>query len=576
MNIGKIIIIFINLKIFIILKIISIYIISMKLVYELIKKFFEDKKVTTFIIIILSLIISLLKINIISYITANIIQSINRKDKNKSYTYLYYFIIISAVYTLLFSLYKFLKSKILIDIKHWFRNEMIKNLLIINNKNFSEINFTKLNSPIIRLSNHIYYILNIILITILPNIAVLLIIFIFFVYKSVIIGTIFLTGNIIVILYILYYLNDIIDVSKKYEFEITNSESYIVEILNNFDKIIFRGHKDKEIDKFTNITNETFNAGFNSHKYINYHITIISIIVFIMIFLIISYMLYLFYNNNMSSTILITFLTILLLYKDTIINTVNHSTDIVDFYGNIKIFIDIFSKVINKDNIIEEGSINKLNFNNIRFENINFIYNDINIFNNFNLNINTNKIIGITGISGKGKSTLMKLLINMYQYEGNIYIDDINTKNIETNYIRKNIIYVNQNAKLFDDYIIDNIFYGCEGKEYDSSKNHLEVIMSYKKIRELYKNVDLNNKKVGVAGENISGGQRQVINIINGLIVPSKIVILDEPTNALDSELKKEIIEIIKYFKKYKNAIIIISHDRDIFPIFEETIKLDN
>lgn len=548
----------------------------MKLVYELIKKFFEDKKVITFIIIILSLIISLLKINVISYVTANIIQSINSKDKNKSYTYLYYFIIISVLYTLLFSLYKFLKSKILLDLKHWFRKEMIENLLIINNKNFSEINFTKLNSPIIRLSNHIYYILSIILTVILPNITVLLIIFIFFVYKNVVIGSIFLIGNIIVILYILYYLNNIIDVSKKYELEITYSESYIVEILNNFDKIIFRGHKDREIDKFTNITNETFDAGFKSHKYINYHVTIINIIVFIMIFLIIFYMLYLFYNNNMSSIILITFLTILLLYKDTIINTINHSTDIVDFYGNIKIFSDIFSKVINNYNIIEEGSINKLNFNNVRFENINFTYNGINIFNNFNLNINTNKIIGITGISGVGKSTLMKLLINMYQYEGNIYIDDINTKKIDTNYIRKNIIYVNQNAKLFDDYIIKNILYGCEGKEHDYSKKHLEVVMGYKKIRELYKNVDLNNKKVGVAGENISGGQRQVINIINGLIVPSKIVILDEPTNALDSELKKEIIEIIKYFKKYKNAIIIISHDKDIFPIFEETIKLNN
>jgi ABC-type bacteriocin/lantibiotic exporter with double-glycine peptidase domain len=548
----------------------------MKLTFDLIKKFVEDKKTTTLIIIILSITISLLKINVISYVTANIIQSLKNKNKNDSYTYLYYFLIVSALYTLLFSLYKFLKSKILIDLKHWFRNEIIKKLLIINNNNYSESNFTKLNTPIIRLSNYIYYTLNSILTTILPNITVLLVIFVFFVYKNIYIGAIFLTGNIIVILYILYYLNNIVDVSKKYELEITNSESYIVEILNNFDKIIFRGNKDKEIDKFTNITNKTFDAGFNSHKYINYHVTIISIIIFVMIFFIIFYMIYLYYNDNISSTILITFLTMLLLYKDTIINTVNHSTDIVDFYGNIRIFTDIFSTFINKNNIIEEGHINRLNFNNIRFENINFIYNDVSIFNNFNLELNTNKIIGITGISGAGKSTLMKLLIKMYQCNGNIYIDNINTKNIDTNYIRKNIIYVSQNGKLFDDYIIKNIFYGCEEKEYDFSKKHLEVIMGYKKIRELYKNVDLNNKKVGLSGENLSGGQRQVINIINGLIVPSKIVILDEPTNALDSELKKEIIEVIKYFKKYKNAIIIISHDSDIFPIFEEIIKLDN
>ena len=548
----------------------------MKLTFDLIKDYFKDKKIITIIIIILSLTISSLKINVISYVTANIIQSINSKDINRSYTYLYYFLIVSALYTLLYSLYKVLKSKILIDLKYWFRSEIIKKLFLFNNKNFNEVNFSKLNSPTIRLSNHIYHILNIILITILPNIAVLLIIFIFFVYKNIIIGALFLTGNIIVIIYILYYLKDTLNVSKKYEFEITYSESYIVEILNNFDKIIFRGNKDEEINKFKNITNNTSNTGFNSETYVNYHITIVSIIIFIMIFFIISYMLYLFYNNNISTTILITFLTILLLYKDTLINTINNSTDILYFCSNINVFSNILQNMIIEDNIIEEGNINKLNFNNIRFENINFIYKDVNIFTNFNLDINTNKIIGITGISGKGKSTLMKLLINMYQYKGNIYIDDINTKKIDTNYIRKNIIYVSQNGKLFDDYIIKNIFYGCEGKEYNSSKKHLEVIMGYKKIRELYKNIDLNNKKAGMLGENMSGGQRQVINIINGLIVPSKIVILDEPTNALDSELKKEIIEIIKYFKNYKNAIIIISHDSDIFPIFEEIIKLDN
>lgn len=549
----------------------------MNLTFDLIKYYFKARKIMTFIIIILSLTISLLKMNVISYITANIIQSINSKDKDKSYTYLYYFIIIIALYTLLYSLYKLLKSKILIDLKYFFREEILKKLFLFNNKNFNEINFSKLSSPTLRLSNHIYHIINVFFTTILPNIAVLLVIFAFFVYKNVVIGSIFLIGNIIVIIYILYYLKDIFNLTKNCESKITNSESYIVEILNNFDKIIYRGHKDQEIKKFGNIVKDTSNTQFNSDKSINYHLTIINIIVFVMIFFIIFYMLYLFYNNNISATIFITFLTILLLYKDTIINTFINSTDILYFCSNIRVFSDILENMIIEDNNIKDGVIRKLSFNHIRFENVNFVYKKNNIFTNFNLELNTDKIIGITGISGKGKSTLMKLLINMYSYEGNIYIDNINTKNIDSSYIRKNIIYVSQSGKLFDDYIINNIFYGCDKKEdIILSKKHYETIMQYKKIRELYKDIDLNNKKAGMLGENMSGGQRQVINIINGLIVPSKIVILDEPTNALDSELKKEIIQIIKYFKKYKNAIIIISHDSDIFPIFEETIKLNN
>jgi ABC-type dipeptide/oligopeptide/nickel transport system ATPase component len=97
--------------------------------------------------------------------------------------------------------------------------------------------------------------------------------------------------------------------------------------------------------------------------------------------------------------------------------------------------------------------------------------------------------------------------------------------------------------------------------------------MNFNNIKEIFQKFDY-TKNVGFSGENLSGGQRQIINIINGLITPSKIVILDEPTNALDNALKQDIINLIKYFKKYKKCIIIISHDNDIFRIFDETIEI--
>jgi len=90
----------------------------------------------------------------------------------------------------------------------------------------------------------------------------------------------------------------------------------------------------------------------------------------------------------------------------------------------------------------------------------------------------------------------------------------------------------------------------------------------------LFKNIDIENKKSGNLGENLSGGQRQAVNIIGGLINPSKILILDEPTNALDYDLKREIMRLIQDYSKSKNAILIISHDKDIIPICSSTIKI--
>jgi ABC-type lipoprotein export system ATPase subunit len=143
---------------------------------------------------------------------------------------------------------------------------------------------------------------------------------------------------------------------------------------------------------------------------------------------------------------------------------------------------------------------------------------------------------------------------------------------MDTDYIRKNITYVSQNSKLFDIKVVDNMLYGCDDKK--QCQKHLDEIMKYKKIRELYRNIDIHQKNAGSLGENLSGGQRQIVNIISGLVNPSKILILDEPTNSIDIELKKELLEIIKEFKNYKKCIIIITHDRDVNYLFNEIIKI--
>jgi ATP-binding cassette subfamily C protein LapB len=156
---------------------------------------------------------------------------------------------------------------------------------------------------------------------------------------------------------------------------------------------------------------------------------------------------------------------------------------------------------------------------------------------------------------------------------GSISIDGVNIVDIEPTYLRKNIIYVNQNSKLFDKKVIDNILYGCD--DVDTCNSHLdEIIVNYPKINDLYKNIDIYEKDSGLLGENLSGGQRQIINILNGLVTPCKILILDEPTNALDIELKRELLGIIKNYKKYKKCIIIITHDKDVYPLFNEKIDI--
>jgi ABC-type branched-subunit amino acid transport system ATPase component len=218
--------------------------------------------------------------------------------------------------------------------------------------------------------------------------------------------------------------------------------------------------------------------------------------------------------------------------------------DFIEFLGRTDSILKHFEDMKDKyDDVLNKPVYQErdLNFENIRFENITFQYstNHKKIFESSNFSVDTNnKIIGITGLSGNGKSTFAKLLLKMYKTEtGAIYIDDVDLRNIDTDYIRKNITYVSQNSKLFDKKITENVFYGCNDQEVCA--RHLEEILKYDKIRELYKNMNIYEKQAGSLGENLSGGQRQITNIIGGLVNPSKILILDEPTNALYPGLKK-------------------------------------
>jgi ABC-type multidrug transport system fused ATPase/permease subunit len=239
-------------------------------------------------------------------------------------------------------------------------------------------------------------------------------------------------------------------------------------------------------------------------------------------------------------------------------------------------FNELKHEKYNQLNVSTKYEPTVLSFSRIDFKGVYYKYKtgENYLFENLNLTIiPSNNIVGITGLSGRGKSTIMKLLLRLYPLDkGAITIDGKDIKTLDPIYLRQNITYINQSAKLFNKRIIENMMYGCNSES--ECKKYLKIILEYPKIQNLYANVDLIKGESGSLGENLSGGQRQIINIISGLINPSPILVLDEPTNALDAELKSELLAIIDRFRSYKKCIIIITHDRDVYPLFDERIKL--
>ena len=177
------------------------------------------------------------------------------------------------------------------------------------------------------------------------------------------------------------------------------------------------------------------------------------------------------------------------------------------------------------------------------------------ILENISITIKKGEKVAFIGKIGSGKSTLVKLIMG-YQplIMGSITIGGVSVNDMTNEDIRKNIFYIPQKPKLFNRTLYDNIVYGIDNKP--SKEQILDIMQLYG----IHFKMDL-DEKVGVEGNSISGGQRQMVWLLRALLHPASILIMDEPTSALDPTNKTLINSIIKKSSVTK-TVIIVSHDR--------------
>jgi ABC-type multidrug transport system fused ATPase/permease subunit len=547
----------------------------------LFEKFFSLEKWSMGILVTLSLILSFFYANISSRISAGMIESAQKNEQDNIYKNFYYFIAASAIFLGTYYIYKITQNKLLMKLHHWIKEELFGFILKFNNDNMSNKNFANFIVPITRVSTTSMNLMNDILTNLIPTVGFLLVIFGYFYWKNWKLGLGFLLANVLIFAYLGLYWKDMFDYKKKQEEMVVQNEEYILDNLNNIEKVIYRGEMKNEMNLFQKKTDECMVYTLKMMNYMTNHTFIMNSFVYVTIFGCLYYTIDLHKTKQMDTITFITLLTMLIMYRDNISDTIQSVPYNMESLGRIDLITRDFNEMVGDVNIadiLKKGSIYKsvdLPFDRIEFRGVSFKYpaGDHTVFANYNQDLDLqNKIIGIIGLSGNGKSSFAKLILRLHECTGGkIYIDGVDIQTIDPFYIRENITYVTQSSKLFDRKVLDNIYYGC--KDTTQCEKYLSEILEYPKIKELYRNVDLNDPS-GPLGENLSGGQRQVANLISGLINPTKILILDEPTNALDPELKREILLVIQRFRKYKKCIMIITHDKDVYSLFDETVEI--
>lgn len=193
----------------------------------------------------------------------------------------------------------------------------------------------------------------------------------------------------------------------------------------------------------------------------------------------------------------------------------------------------------------------------VRIDNLSFKYtpNGTMVLNKINLNIKAGQSVGIVGRSGSGKSTITKLIQKLYlPFEGTIYIDEVDIRQMNPIWLRNNIGVVLQENYLFSGTIRDNIAMPKPDAPIEIIIQAAQISGAHSFISEMPEGYDT---VVGERGSTLSGGQRQRIAIARALITNPKIVIFDEATSALDYESEKIIMENLDRIKQDRTMFII-------------------
>ncbi len=209
----------------------------------------------------------------------------------------------------------------------------------------------------------------------------------------------------------------------------------------------------------------------------------------------------------------------------------------------------------------------------IAFKNVSFSFKSEPVLNNFSFTISKGDFIGLLGISGKGKTTAINLLLGFLDpCNGSILINGIATGKEERQQYWKHISYVKQQSLLIYDSILKNITLN----ENDFNLQKVEEVIRLTGLNQLIANYPEGyNKIITENGKNLSGGQRQRIAIARALYKESDLIILDEPFSELDWDSEAELLD---YFSDLTNAgkmVILITHHKESLSFCNKIISLD-
>lgn len=507
---------------------------------------------------------------VISIITPSLNGTIINKILNTNYNQAIIIAIIVGIlqiFLMIFNLlttknYLLFRKKMILDIRKKICRSVL-NLRLNEYQKKGQGNFlNKIKDDSSKITNYLNNIKDSILIC-LGNIGVLFLIF----SLNKIIGTYYFICTVIIFLVRYYGIRKSLYYKEKNLEMLDENANLLGQIIKGARDIKILKLKNNFVEKTDNSFEQISNLEYKSSSYMDYSnkIAIFLESVFIGIMVLISVILI---KNNLLST---EDFVVIFMYRGNVFNFSSKFATLMNQYGQFRLSLNRILSIME----YQRESFGNINIENcigkIELKNVSFNYDDNKVLEQFNLRIKENTFVTIVGKSGVGKTTIFSLITKMLLPDkGNIYLDDININDLSEECIRKNISLVTQQPFLFNLSIKENL--SIIDENFENIKSACKMVGLDEKIESLENGYDTILEEDAT---NLSGGEKQRLAIARAILTKTKVVLLDEITNNLDTESTLAIHNLIESMR-HDYTIIMITHNLELSTSADRIIVLDN
>lgn len=339
-------------------------------------------------------------------------------------------------------------------------------------------------------------------------------------------------------------------------------------------KIIKAYNKEsKSIDEFRNINKNAVDAYYNAEYYGSMTVALISFINNISLAFISTIGSILYLKNEMSLGQISSFVLYSRKFSGPIREISNLISDMQSSFAASERVFRFIDEKREEDDKVDAVKLEKVH-GKIDMQNVTFSY-DLNekVLENLNINAKPNTVVAIVGPTGCGKTTIINLIMKFYNRDnGQILVDDKNIDDITKKSMRQAYAMVLQDTWLFEGSIYENIAYGNENATLEDVKRVAKLAQIDDFIEKLPNGY---NTIISGNGDNISKGQKQLINIARAMLIDAKMLILDEATSNIDSKTEIQIQNALLEIMKGKTCFI-IAHRLSTIKNADQILVLNN